>query len=200
MHKHLADQHGEEDPIRFNLQRNPAFASPLPPRTYASDPPVVVNPTMFDEVLRYSLAMRRAVEASMEARHRALQQTVTGGFNLTPGAPSVSHATRDSTNPSFSRRSDDMRGTPPILSCPSSSSSTRLPRTSAYLPAGAPSSTMYRSSGLTRPAGLTPSLSTASCPTSSLPPANEMWAALDESGKYVYITPAEFEEYYSRGS
>lgn len=140
MHKHLTEQHGEEDPTRFHLQRDPTFATLSPPRTYTSGPPVIVNPTMFDRFLRDSMAMRRAVEASTEARHQALRQTVLGGFTSTPEGPSISYATRDPATSLLLRSSFGHRGTVPELPHPSTMSVAPPPGTYIRLPAGAPTS------------------------------------------------------------
>lgn len=197
MQKHLADQHGE-DPIRFNLQRDPTFATLSPPRTYASDAPVVVNPTMFDRVLHNSLAMRRAVNATTEVRHRNLRQQVVGGFESTPEVPSISYATRESAASWLQGSSINHRSTLSMPPYPPSSSFALPSEPFTRLPAGAPTSTMDRSPGFTGPARLPPPVNVASTSTSLLSPTNETWAVLDESGNYAYITPAQFEEYCNR--
>lgn len=153
MYRHLANQHGAEDPKHFVLQRDSGFATLSPPRTGTRDLPVEVNPAMFEQVLNASLAARQAVRDSIEAKHRSLRSTTTGSSQGDPTAmaPSVSYAPA-------SYGSTESTGPGELLTSPSTSST--FPPSPISIPG--------------------------------------KWAVLDESGGYVYITPAQFEEYYRR--
>ena len=202
MYRHLANQHGVEDPKHFVLQRDSGFAtlSP-PPRTGTRDLPVEVNPAMFEQVLNASLATRQAVRDSIDAKHRSLRSTTTGSSQVDPTAltPSVSYAPHQYSRLPVPQGSMYQRSDPPIAmdtsSLPGSSSR------SSYIHYSVGDATAPASYGSTESTG-SGELLTSPSTSSTFPPSPisipGKWAVLDESGGYVYITPAQFEEYYRR--
>lgn len=201
VHRHLASQHGVEDPKRFVLERDSSFATFSPPRTGTRELPVEVNPAMFEQVLNASLARRQAVQASMEARHLSLQPTASGRSQTDSVAaePSVSYASHKYPALPFPRGFLGQRSDPPIAS--GRRSSLDLSSSGIYTHYGMDETvvpTSHVSVGPTTPAAVPTSPSTSSPFTSSPTSAPERWAVLDGSGGYIYITPEQFEEYCRR--